>query len=241
MPWRLHMHESLSERLETTKAVILDLDDTLIESTVDFPKFKRLVIERIASYGGRREDYNPNETVVAILDRFEERMARAGVPEREAKRRLAELDKIMDSVEMERVSETAAYDGAARLLTLLRSRGIKVGVLTRGCQEYADQALSKAKLAGLVDMVECRNSKTRPKPNLEAYLKLARALGVDKDDTIFVGDHPIDGKCARNANVPFVAVLTGDVPEEVLRRAGAVAVFRDVGDMADWLERTLKT
>jgi HAD superfamily hydrolase (TIGR01549 family) len=231
------MHESLYERLKRTKAVILDLDDTLIESTVDFTKFKRLVIERIASYGQGKEDYYPNESIISILERFEEGMARTGVPEGETKRRLAEMDKIMDSVEMERVSETAAYDGAARLLTLLRNRGIKVGVLTRGCKEYADQALTKTKLAGLIDAVECRNSSTKPKPDPEAYLKLVRALGVDKDETIFVGDHPIDGKCAKNADVPFVAVLTGEVPEEVLHKAGAIEVFTDVGDMADWLDR----
>ncbi len=234
------MNRGLEERIRTIKAVIFDLDDTLVESTVNFPKFKRLVVERIASYGEDEKDYGIGETIVAIINRFEERMVGKGVPQKEISRRLAEMDKIMDTVEMERVSETVAYDGAVRLLGLLRKHDIKVGILTRGCKEYASSALAKTKLADLVDEVECRNSETKAKPNPEAYLKLAAALGVRKDETIFVGDHPMDGQCAANAGVPFVSVLTGDVSEEALRRAGSVEVFEDIGRLADWLEGKLE-
>jgi len=232
---------TLESRIRSIKAVVFDLDDTLVESTVNFPRFKGLVIERIVSYGENGAEYDPTESIVVIINRFEARMAEKGVPEMEARRRLAELDKIMDSVEMERVSETIAYDGAARLLGLLKSNGIKVGILTRGCQEYADSALSRTGLSSLVDAVECRNSKTKSKPNPEAYLKLVKALGVRKEETIFVGDHPIDGQCAANAGVPFISVLTGDVSEAALRAAGSVEVFNDVGQMAAWLEGMLKS
>ncbi|MDD1767060.1 MAG: hypothetical protein LUQ27_00645, partial [Methanomassiliicoccales archaeon] len=114
------MRKDIGKRIREVKAVVFDLDDTLVESTVNFPKFKGLVIDRIASYGEDRADYSTNETVVAIINRNEARMRRDGVSNAEMKRRLAELDKIMDEVEMERVSETAAYEGAHRLLKLLR-------------------------------------------------------------------------------------------------------------------------
>jgi phosphoglycolate phosphatase len=91
-----------------------------------------------------------------------------------------------------------------------------------------------------VDAVECRNSNTKSKPNPEAYLELVKTLGVRREETILVGDHPIDGQCAANAGVPFIAVLTGDVPEATLRAAGSIEVFKDVGQMADWLENILK-
>lgn len=234
------MKRTLESRIRSIKAVILDLDDTLVESTVNFPKFKGLVIDRIVSYGENRGDYDPTGTIVTIINKFESRMLEMGVPEREARRRLAELDKIMDAVEMERVSETIAYDGAVKLLGLLKSNGIKVGILTRGCKEYADSALYRTGLSSYVDAVECRNSNTKSKPNPEAYLELVKALGVRREETIFVGDHPIDGQCAANAGVPFIAVLTGDVPETALRAAGSIEIFKDVGQMADWLENILK-
>ena len=229
------MKKQAAKDIRKVKAVVFDLDDTLVESTVNFPKFKGLVIDRIVGYGENRSEYSPNETVVAIINRFEAKMRKSGVPEKEIRRRLSELDRIMDDVEMERVAETLAYEGALRLLKLLRENGIKVGVLTRGCESYARAALSNTNLFELVDAIECRNSDSKPKPNPEAYLKLVRELGVDKSETVFVGDHPLDAQCAANAGVPFIAVRTGDVPDELLRKAGCVQIFRDVGEMADWL------
>jgi phosphoglycolate phosphatase len=233
------MSETIEARVRKVKAVIFDLDDTLVESKVDFPKFKRLVIEKIVSFGEDRDGYSMSETVVKTINRFEERQRQAGIPKAEIERRLSMLDKIMDEVEMERAGETEAYEGATRLLEELRRNGIKVGILTRGCQAYAAAVLQRTGLAELVDSVECRSSHVKAKPNPEAYIRLVNSLGVKLDETIFVGDHPIDATCAANAGVPFVAVMTGDVPEKALRDSGSVEVFRDVSDLADWFAKTL--
>ena len=219
----------------SAKAVVFDLDDTLIESTVDYAKFKVLTIEKLVQNGERRDDYSPQETIVTIVKRYEDRLRARGESEDVIRLRLAELDRIMDEVEMERVNESAAYPGARRLLELLRANGLKIGVLTRGCMEYTATALAKAGLADLVDAIESRNSETRPKPDRQAYERLVDALAVKKDETLLVGDHPIDGHCAQNAGVPFVAVRTGEVPDEALASAGAVAIFDDVMGLADFL------
>ncbi len=227
---------SLPKRI---RAVIFDLDDTLVESTVDFARFKRLVIERIGQFGDDSSLYRPNETIVSIVARFEDRMRNRGVDEIKMRAMLAELDKIMDGVELERVSETNAIKGAIELLGYLRTKGVRIGILTRGCEEYAMTAMRITGMEALVDQVECRNSKTKAKPNPDSYLNLVRNLGVPKEETVFVGDHPIDAQCAANAGVPFLAVLTGDVPEEALRDAGSVEVFSDVRDMMGWFENLL--
>lgn len=219
---------------KTIKAVILDLDDTLVLSTVDYAKFKRLVIERIGSHGEDASDYSPKETIVSIMSRYEDRLRRSGMSQEEIGQRTSELDRIMDEVELEKVSETRALAGAVRLLEILRAKGLKIGVLTRGCRQYATEALGTSGLLGLVDEIECRSSKTPAKPNPAAYLRLVERLDVEKEDTVFVGDHPIDAQCAKNAGVPFIGVETGDVPKDDLRATGCIAVFRDVGELADW-------
>jgi phosphoglycolate phosphatase len=221
------------------KAVVFDLDDTLVESTVDFAKFRKLVIQRIGTYGDDCSFYSPNETIVKIIARFEDRMRNRGVDENEIRTMLADLDRIMDGVELERVSETTAINGAVELLVYLRKKGIRIGILTRGCEEYALTALRITGMQTLVDEVECRNSNTKAKPDPDSYLNLVRTLGVPKEETIFVGDHPIDAQCAANAGVPFMAVRTGDVPEEDLRDAGSVEVFPDVKHMIRWFEKHL--
>jgi HAD superfamily hydrolase (TIGR01549 family) len=218
----------------TLKAVIFDLDDTLVLSTVDYAKFKRLVIERIGSHGEDTSNYSPKETIVSIMARYEDRLRRSGMSQEEIGQRTSELDRIMDEVELEKVGETRALAGAVRLLETLRARGFKIGVLTRGCHQYATSALRTSGLLELVDEIECRSPKTPAKPNPAAYLRLVERLGVAKRDTVFVGDHPIDAQCAKNAGVPFIAVETGDVPKDDLRAAGCIEIVRDVEELADW-------
>lgn len=233
-------HSYRHDILDGIRAVVFDLDDTLVSSTVNYGKFKSLVIDKIVSDGEDRSLYSPAETVVRIISRYEGRLREAGTAEAEVRRKLSELDRIMDAVELERVGETVAIVGAERLLRTLRGRRIGIGVLTRGCRAYAESALAASGLAGLVDAVECRNSDAKPKPDPESYLRLVDALGVRKEETLFVGDHLIDAQCASNAGVPFVGVLSGDVPEEELLKVGSVMVFRDAGELASWVEETLR-
>ncbi len=222
------------------RAVIFDLDDTLVRSTVDFGKFRRLVIEKIVDFGENLDNYDPTELIVAIIGRFEENQRTSGVPESAIRSRLAELDTIMDKVEMERADHTIAIKGAVELLKMLKMRGVRVGILTRGCRQYAEHVLERTGLIDMVDGLECRNSETRPKPSPDAYLRLVHSLGVGKDETVFVGDHVIDAQCAKNAGVPFISVMTGDVPEDILKDAGSIAVFENVGHLIQWFDVLLK-
>jgi len=232
--------EHTALRGRRVKAVVFDLDDTLVTSTVDYVKFRRLIIERIALEGVDPGSYNDSENIVTLLRRYREWMEGTGTTEDEIVVRMAAMDRIMDAVEMERVDETRPIDGAREVLTLLKRKGIRIGILTRGCQEYAEKALSAAGLKDLVDAVETRNSTLRPKPDPESYFRIASILGVGKDETLFVGDHIIDADCAMNAGVPFVGVLSGSVSREVLLESGSVEVFETVGEMVPWLEEMLQ-
>jgi len=217
------------------RAVVFDLDDTLVVSTVDFPKFKGLVLDRIAESGDDRSAYDMSETIVTILERFEGRMRAKGVSGDRLKGMMSELDRIMDEVELERVGETSPIAGAAETLSFLRSKGLRIGILTRGCEAYAREAMRRTGIDRFVDAVECRNSDARPKPYPDSYLRLVAALGVSKEETVFVGDHAIDARCAENAGVPFIGVGTGDVPERVLVEAGATMFLKDVGELTERL------
>jgi HAD superfamily hydrolase (TIGR01549 family) len=221
------------------RGVVFDLDDTLILSTVDYERFKKLIIERIASKGDDPSKYSPNEGIVGLVDRFAERMRSRGWSETQIAASLEEFEKIMNGVELERVHETGPLSGAREALEYLRSRDVRIGILTRGCQEYAEEALRLAGLRELVDAMECRNPSMPAKPNPEPYWHLVEQLGLKPEQTIFVGDHVIDATCAARAGVPFVGVLTGNLSEQALKDEGSVAVFGSVAEMLPWLTALL--
>ena len=225
--------------LGRVKGVVFDLDDTLILSTVDYVRFKKLMIERMALEGEDPDTYDPTEGIIQLIGRFRDSMEARGKPQSWIEKVLEELNDIMDKVEMERVQETVGIPGAKELLHTIRERGIKIGVLTRGCEGYATKVLELTGLLEFVDDIECRNSKVPPKPRPEPYWRLVGRLGLNAKDTVFVGDHYLDATCARAAGVPFVGVRTGDLTERELRGLGSVEVFDSVADMGPWLAQVL--
>lgn len=226
--------------ISSVKGVIFDLDDTLILSTVDYERFKRLIIERISATGGDDPGrYSPSDGILSLIGRYRERMEENGLDAKQIAAELAEFDRIMDCVELEKIRDTREIPGARDLLALLRRYGIKTGILTRGCEDYATTALQLTGMDGLVDAVESRNSRVPPKPDPESYWRLVRKLGLRPEETIFVGDHTIDLICAKRAGVPFIGVMTGDLSEAELTEAGSVVVFESVAEMLRWARSAL--
>ncbi|HIH00716.1 TPA: HAD family hydrolase [Thermoplasmata archaeon] len=223
------------------RGVIFDLDDTLVLSTVDYARFKRLIIDRISSMGDDPGLYSPDEGIIGLIDRFSERMLGKGWTKGQVNETLDEFEAIMDSVEMERVHETRVLEGARELLEYLDSRGVRIGILTRGCATYAEEALRLSGLRDHVHALECRNPSMPAKPNPEPYWHLVEQLGLRPEETVFVGDYLLDAICAQRAGVPFIGVMTGDLTEEQLREAGSVAVFPSVAHLVPWFESVLET
>ena len=58
-------------------------------------------------------------------------------------------------------------------------------------------------------------------------------------ETIAIGDTPYDAQAASPLGIATIGVLTGGFPEEVLRRAGVIAVYRGVAELYERYEDSL--
>lgn len=121
------------------------------------------------------------------------------------------------------------FDGAAALLERCASRGRTV-VLASSAADTEMRALRAALDADDAISVATSSSdveRSKPAPDLvQAALK---AAGVRPEQAVFVGDTVWDVKACEAAGVACVGVLTGGLPENDLREAGAVAVYESVG------------
>ena len=73
----------------------------------------------------------------------------------------------------------------------------------------------------------------RSKPHPDIFEAALQKLGADvpREKVIVVGDSPHDAEAARKANLRTVGVLCGGFPEDVLTRAGCIAIFKDPEDL----------
>lgn len=100
----------------------------------------------------------------------------------------------------------------------------------------SDELQTYKKIAGIEglfgeDQETSSNDAEKSKPHPDIFLAALAKLGIDPHEAIIVGDTPYDAQAAGKAGSRTVGVLSGGFPEEELRAAGCVAVYRDPADL----------
>jgi phosphoglycolate phosphatase-like HAD superfamily hydrolase len=89
---------------------------------------------------------------------------------------------------------------------------------------------------GFVSGDEAKHSK--PAPDIFAA-SLEKLGDVAPADAVTVGDTRFDIEGAKKADLKTIALLCGGTAESVLRRAGAIAVYRDPADFLDHFDEVV--
>lgn len=119
---------------------------------------------------------------------------------------------------------TVFYDDALGVLQLLKSSGVKVGIVSTKRKYRITEAFEREKNTGVVDEYVGCDDVSRVKPDPEGLNRIIKLLGVEKQSVLYVGDSYIDAETAQNAGVDFAAVLTGTTPRERFSGYPSVAV-----------------
>ncbi|WP_375489823.1 HAD family hydrolase [uncultured Jatrophihabitans sp.] len=126
--------------------------------------------------------------------------------------------------------------GAADVLRACAQRGLDV-VLASSASE--DELTELRRTIGADDAVTEATSSSdasagKPAPDI-VQVALERT-GLSPERTVFVGDAVWDGVACQSAGVRFVALTCGGTPEDELRDAGAVEVWRDPAQLLAHLD-----
>jgi phosphoglycolate phosphatase-like HAD superfamily hydrolase len=98
-------------------------------------------------------------------------------------------------------------------------------------------------VAGIEDLVGTETSgddaeKSKPHPDIFEVALKRLGKGIDKNRVYVIGDSPWDAIAAQRLGVRTVGVLCGGFPEEDLRKAGCVALYRDPADLLARLDES---
>ncbi|MBS7619303.1 HAD family hydrolase [Candidatus Bathyarchaeota archaeon] len=217
------------------KLIVFDLDGTLVNSTIDFPKMKKKMISYLESCGVPPNLLSPTETNVVILEKAEKVWNELKLPSAERKQIHETIESIMDEVEMEAVSTASEIKGASEAIRRLRNAGFKLAILTRSHRSYALEILKKLSMLQYFDLIFGRGETPKPKPYAEALTFISDLMKVKLSDILFVGDHRIDSECAENACVQFIGVKTGPRGEESWGGVKPDVLLESVADLPEYI------
>jgi HAD superfamily hydrolase (TIGR01509 family) len=213
------------------KAAIFDIDGTLVDSVdIHAEVWQRVLADfgkKISFADVRRQIGKGSDT---LLPEFltKEELEQKG---KEISEYRAELFK------REYLSRVRPFPKVADLLRRIRREGIRVALAS---SSKADEVAYYKKLCGIEDLMDAETSadeaeNSKPYPDIfEAAL--GKLPGVTPAEALAVGDTPYDAEAAAKSGIRTIGLLSGGFPEEDLRKAGVIAIYRDCADLLERFE-----
>jgi len=213
------------------KAIIFDFDGTLAVLNIDFSLMKKRVFDVMRGLGV--DERSVRETyLLEIIDEvtghlWENNPSAADWFYDEAHR-------ILHTVEMEAAEEGRLLPGVTAALEQLRGRGLKVGIVTRNCEDAVKRVFPQ--IDHFCDVFVSRESTNNVKPHPDHLTCAMNALGVKGHETVMVGDHTLDIQAGKTVGMMTIGVLTGRISRAEFERAGADTILADATEICGLLE-----
>ncbi len=134
------------------------------------------------------------------------------------------------------VDATRVYPGVPGMLQALKARQMRLGILSTKFRYRIEAVLEREGLRDAFELIVGGEDVTQLKPDPEGLLVALQRLGCDETELLYVGDSATDAEAAQRASTPFVAVLSGVTPPEILKRYPQRAILDDVSCLPHWLE-----
>jgi phosphoglycolate phosphatase len=207
------------------RAVLFDLDGTLVDSGIDFGRMRREMLA-LAAEAGCDAAALAGADILDIRDVFCARGA-----DREAALQRAEARLV--AIEREALERATPIEGAGELLAALRDRGVRIGIVTRNCREIAEDSL--ARYGFTYEVLVARADTPRMKPHPDHLRRALEALTVPPAAAVMVGDGRMDVEAGLAAGMRTVGFLQGERPADYFAGLQPERVIRHLSDLLPWI------
>lgn len=208
------------------KAVIFDLDGTLIDSLQDLADSGNALLQTYGyqTYPVERYRYFVGNGSRKLIERI---MPPGTTPE--------QIDLALTrykAIYAERyLNKTRPYAGMTEVLAVLKSRGIKLGVCTNKHVDAASTIVNTLFNEGTFDQLLGDKPGLKRKPDPSGVLQIAASLGVKPEEVAYLGDTMVDMLTAKNAGFYPVGVLWGFRDKAELVENGAQVLLDKPEDL----------
>jgi len=220
----------------TIKAVIFDLDGTLASFNIDYKAVRADVRSFLIKEGVPASILPVNESMFEMLKKTEIFMKNNGKSEKAFMDVRAKASEIAEKYELEAAKDTSLLVGVLETLKDLKKMGLKIGLCTINSEKSTNYILKRFKIAEFFDAVTPRDRVKYVKPNTEHLEATVKALGVNPEEAMVVGDSHIDMRCAKELRAIAVGLPTGVSSPKELISSGANYFVTSITDLPTLIE-----
>jgi phosphoglycolate phosphatase len=213
-------------KLHSIKAIIFDFDGTLAVLNIDFSSMRERIFD-LMRCSGIKEEAVQEKYLLEIIDEVYGMLWENNPSNAETF--YQESHDILHEVEMKAAEKGRLIPGAEGTLKWLREQGIKVGIITRNCEDAVRKVF--AEIDDFCNIFVSRNSVKKVKPHPDHLTHVMKSLKISGEEGVMVGDHIIDIQAGKRVGMKTMGVLTGRTKKEEFEKAGADYVLTSVSEI----------
>ena len=203
------------------KAVIFDLDGTLLNTLDDLADSTNYALSKFG-YPTRTI-----EEVRQFVGNGVAKLIERAIPEGKNNSNFEECLAIFkENYAQNMYNKTAPYNGIIEMLSNLKSKGIKIAVVSNKF-DLAVKELCKKYFEGFIDFAagenEAQGIKKKPAP--DTVISVLNEFNFAPEDAVYVGDSDVDIMTAKNSKMPCISVTWGFRDEKFLLENGATILI----------------
>lgn len=192
------------------KAIIFDLDGTLINLAFDYKKAKAEVISFLINSKVDENILDENKSIYLNIE------AAINYLKKEFSEEYAKIIKekafeIVDKYEKQEIGKTSLNDNALDLINCIKSKGMKIAICTNNSSYTTFSILNKLNIANLMDVVITRDDVEKLKPYPDPLLLACKKLNINPNEALYVGDSIVDLLTAKAAGTQFIFISKNEI------------------------------
>ena len=197
------------------KAVLFDLDGTLVNSIYDIGGAMNVALESLG------QPTFPIEQYYKMVGNGMRKLCQRALAEDQHHVLEELLQRYQTRYLAHCCDDTVVYEGVPQLLNELHEQGYKLAVITNKPADQAKRVMDTLLPGAPLDVVWGQQKPFAVKPDPAVYHHVCNLLGVQAGETLYCGDSDVDMLFAKNAGAKGAGCLWGFRDEAELKAAGA--------------------
>jgi len=200
------------------KAIVWDLDGTLIHFKINSIKARRKAIKVLRSNGVPKKELSVDMSILEAIKISKQFFIEFGFSSKKIKKIIEEVNATIIEIEHEAAIKASLIEGIAEVLEFAHKKNLIQAIFTYNTHDNARTSLETAGITQYFDVIAGRNDIKNLKPHPDHLKYVCEKIHVQLDEIVVIGDTGRDIEAALLTNSKSIALNTR-IPSFIKREA----------------------
>jgi len=190
------------------RAIIWDLDGTLIHFKIDYLRARKTAIKILKNFGVPKHLLTVKSSILENVKLSREYFEKNRFSEKKIKKIITEVDNEIIKIEHEAALNATPINGIHEVLEFGKNENLRQAIFTFNTKKNAEISLNKVDISQYFDLIVGRDNISNLKPHPDHLIYICNQLNVKTNEILVIGDSSRDIEAAINVGAHSIALKT---------------------------------